>query len=82
MPNHSIEDPFVIAKILSHQEGRGGSLRVSDSSPKEHARRRQRFARQRKEPRMVDGYCKRNRRVGAPGQYNGCAMEIDQVSDE
>ena len=32
MPNHSIEDPFVIDKILSHLEGRG-SLRVSDSSP-------------------------------------------------
>ena len=23
--DHSIEDPFVIAKILSHLEGRGGS---------------------------------------------------------
>ena len=33
MPNHSIEDPCVIAKILSHLEGRGGSLRVSDSLP-------------------------------------------------
>ncbi|MFT6303979.1 MAG: hypothetical protein ACJAY2_003175 [Pseudomonadales bacterium] len=32
MPNHSIEDLFVIDKILSHLEGRG-SLRVSDSSP-------------------------------------------------
>ncbi|MFT7244041.1 MAG: hypothetical protein ACI82A_001391 [Candidatus Azotimanducaceae bacterium] len=30
--NHSIEDPFVIDKILSHLAGRG-SLRVSDSSP-------------------------------------------------
>ena len=50
MPNHSIEDPSVIAKILSDLECRGGSLRVGDSSPKEHARR-QRFARQLKEPR-------------------------------
>ncbi len=32
MPNHSIEDSFVIDKILSHLEGRG-SHRVSDSSP-------------------------------------------------
>ncbi len=32
IPNHSIEDPFVIDKILSHLEG-SGSLRGSDSSP-------------------------------------------------
>ena len=38
MPNHSLEDPFVIDKILSHLEGRG-SLRFSDSLLKEHARR-------------------------------------------
>ena len=25
MPNHGIEDPFVIAKILFHLEGRGGA---------------------------------------------------------
>ena len=33
MPNHSIKDPFVIAKILSHLEGKGGFTGVSDSSP-------------------------------------------------
>ena len=30
---------------------------------------------------MVDGYCTRKRRVGAPGQGNVCAVEIDQVLD-
>jgi hypothetical protein len=33
MPNHSIEDPFVIAKILSHLEGRGGSQESATRRP-------------------------------------------------
>ena len=32
MPSHSIEDPFVMGKILPHLAGRRGG-RVSDSSP-------------------------------------------------
>ena len=44
MPNHSIEDPFVIDKILSHLADRWGTG-VSDSSPRRsQAHRRQRFA--------------------------------------
>ena len=44
MPNHSIEDPFVIEKILSHLADRWGTG-VSDSSPRRsQAHRRQRFA--------------------------------------
>ena len=33
MPNHSIEDPFVITKILSHLEGRGGSKESATRRP-------------------------------------------------
>ena len=42
----SIEDPFVIGKILSHLEGRWGSQESARLVALEHARRRQRFARQ------------------------------------
>lgn len=33
MPNHRIEDPFVIAKILSHLEGRGDSQESATRRP-------------------------------------------------
>ena len=51
VPNHSIKDPFVIAKLLSHLEGKGGSQESAIRRPVEHARRRQRFASQLKEAR-------------------------------
>ena len=51
MPNHSMKDPFVIAKILSHLEGKGGGHRSQRLVAQEHARRRQRFASQLKEAR-------------------------------
>jgi hypothetical protein len=67
MPNHSIEDPFVIDKILSHLEGRG-SLRVSDSSPwSTRAATSGLLATSRATGArlgMVDRYCIRKRRVG------------------
>ena len=33
VPNHSIKDPFVIAKILSHLEGKGGSQESATRRP-------------------------------------------------
>ena len=64
MPNHSIEDPLVIDKILSHLESRG-SLRVSDTSPKEHARCRQRLSTQLKEPGIVGWVLHNKEEVGS-----------------
>jgi hypothetical protein len=43
MPNHSIEDPFVIDKILSHLAS-SWVHRSQRLVALEHARRRQRFA--------------------------------------
>ena len=33
VPNHSIKDPFVIEKILSHLEGKGGSQESATRRP-------------------------------------------------